>query len=40
MSVLYASRMQEAAAKKVIEDRTFLLSAAATIPTKNDLNNV
>jgi hypothetical protein len=29
MSVLYAGRMQEAAAKKILEDRNLLLSAAA-----------
>lgn len=28
MSVLFAQRMQEAAAKKVLEDREFLLSAS------------
>lgn len=37
MIVLYASRMQETAARKIVEDRAFLLSAAATIPTKNDI---
>ncbi len=38
MSVLYAARMQEAAAKKILEDRNLLQSAAATIPSKDDLN--
>jgi hypothetical protein len=31
MSVLFASRMQEAAARKVLEDRTLLQNAAAAI---------
>jgi hypothetical protein len=29
MSVLFTGRMQEAAARKVLEDRTFLMNAAA-----------
>jgi hypothetical protein len=29
MSVLFAGRMQEAAARKVLEDRNFLMNAAA-----------
>ena len=34
MSVLFASRMQETAAKKVIEDRVYLQTAAAAIPVR------
>lgn len=32
MSILYQSRLQEATSKKVLEDRTMLVNAAASIP--------
>ena len=37
MSVLYQARLQEATSKKVLEDRSMLSNAAATIP--NSLPN-
>ena len=40
MSVLQAARMQETAAKKILEDRKILMDAAASIPTKNDFNKI